>query len=1640
MARIASVIRRIIQFGKSIIININLDERSSEYFSSKSDSAVIPKNLSPEVPSPKKVVLSSHDKDEFVSPKNTSLNLEEELRGLRLATYRGHKLRYKPLLLLATCHLIDSGQIPENKIFLTTHLEELYEQIALSVGYVKTDNIGLPYFHLRTSSFWCHKVFPGKEQLYKNHPRLGRSRSILQQTIEYAFIHPHYFDLFFNEYSRRKIQQILLESFFSEAEKKAIQKIFQTQPQPGSPPLHSEIKPEIKSETVDQTLLPHDEIGTPDQDQQILQPEVDPEPCREKTEAIHPETGHLEGEGEIKTEESHIKPEFAEELEDLTTKYDRENQNLNLFNLGQDDKVSPQISMRELSRRGKGTSQILSRPTASVIKRESDPSTKKPKKKRDIFYFDFYPIPEIKSEILNEFLERGEKGTLKEMVGIDPIKFEEFLLNAFKMYEFIGELPFSQETFNFIREVICHNYILGSKREIRGVPAALFVSSMVFCARYSEEDARKFWQPYADLVWQTDPTQYFQHICRKHYLQSRDFLLDHFDLAFPALRTGEVVKPIYYQAVIPNYLQSTFAQWLISNFEQVLQFSTENLPSVLQKDISLNYMPKGFKNFVTGSDTREAAAKLITQLSNAIKLFQTTEQFEAVASIMDSPIERSLWKEIYQELIKKGIALVEKVRSYTAKLDWVWDIETNDLGLQLSQVRSHKGEKPDLIIWASKDNERLIIEDNIFDVDLWPLENGDWELETKIIHEFGDLDGELFVLSEQFNLEELVSGQEQQIIFRQSIPAFPEDNIFIFIPSKGMIARSKEQINVNGNWIIFSKEEFDIRGRGHQSVNLINSVVQIPPLLRKAGFQYGKQYQLILPIDFKTPSGTVEFDQPGSAYILEAELMGEKQIEHLSPRVQPIFKSKDIRIQTLANFPTKNFQRIWFSIHRGNKFRQSISLDELQKQNLLNANLDQFSIGLSPYINESGSYSIYILHNLQNLLETPLEFAFLPDFDINGPEANKCYSPEHPAVINTSGIIGDYIVLPVGEKVKVEKTTTGIRLVMREMRRPEARFSLQWDGNNVQICYDIERVTAWIDGCGDKHNVIENQTEDLFLHVRGNPNESFNWIVNDSQFRRDIYLNAKGEFDETLDKSILRDILKQSGFINTEISILIRKHSWPLFTFTKIPKVIITEIVYKKPNIIITLEQEKPLAGTYKLQVRNATDPMKTFVIGVENKLQKQHTYRNNLEPGLYILEIFNQDVVITKSTKFEVPAEKKQEELPAYDKIQIKSFHEYTVGEMYGCLSASPHTFLSLRNQEVRNILPILEQLKVVNDENTWINLGEKFDYKFKVLLPCWAVLNHPLRVITERHRKIFHIFPQKALYGGNFGKGYMKAKFPDGSIKLYAAWSTKNNQTKIWLKKTEKNNASRFYDLDEGEMLPCYQCIDCGEIIPPKAMNFNNWPPKIIMDHKQKELRPVHKQFADVGNFESIQVGIQQYRGDYLDYVDTPLSIINNDFFFDLLEGKQEIKIGEMSRPINIDTSQDYEMAISEVVSNHSETIHKFKLKQILGKQDLFKNIESTFAELSSEVQAFNAFFRLYQRFKVPNILASLPKRILLLAMLLRYKAHHPKDYKSFIQHVQTDENEIAKTTQLAMTSCPKLMEWSIFWAEVFFHHTAS
>jgi hypothetical protein len=1575
-------------------------------------------------------------------------------RGPNWSAKTKRQAPHKPLLLLSILDLFAKGQITKNLIEISSDLIELFTAYWNIVVPERSGQIALPFFHLKSSDFWHLIALPGQEAVLKVSRRMD-SLSSLQKMVYGAKLDENLFELLKIQEKREELRAVLIHTYFASDlhqtlhEQGQLTKEADSYSQQPLEPAREDVVIEEPREKIEDEVLDTDEDQIESQPKyekieledsvstkELINGDIEEPELVEENQKLIKLVGSEEeeifdfrqAEEEIVVVTNHFFDEliddddfsesdnFDEDDDFIELAVDRVDQHIEEG--GSEDTDQPQVTRFEEKHRGR------------------EISRRKVVRKRKLFYYEIHPIPVLDDLNIDKLIIFAEEGMLKSEFGYDCQRFEVFLLNIFRRYDFIGEIPFGRKSFEYLCELIQKRYIKNSHIKIYQVPPAMFVTSMVFCARYSEEEARNFWKPYSRIVWRKEISQHFQNVCRKHFVVCKEFLQEKYNFLFPIIKTGDVVRPVYHQAVIPYYLQSNFAEWLVDHFEKILEFSTDVLPAVLNEEKSLDYVPPRLRNFVQQAETSDTAAKLIQQMAKAIKLFQSTEQFEAVNSVMSSPIERSLWREIYQELIEQQLQL-ETIRKYTPRLEWVWDLELNELHLKLSQVRSSKDEKPNLIVWAGKGSKDLRNEEILLDIHPWQLSSGDWELEPEIITDKGDPNGKIYVLSEEYDFEKSLESQDDHIIFGKDLPEINQDTVFFYISTNRSVARIKEIIHINGNWIVLSKDHIEIID--YEKSICANEDLYIPALLRESGYQFAKKYSIKLPVILQTKSDEIEFEEPQSTFVVQAELLGKKQIEGLSNNVQPIFQTPNVILQLDAEFTETELARTWVSIHKGGMFLNSVSLAELQKRKLIYKR-NRYFITLKEFVNDPGSYSVNILYDLQLLLEENLRFAYLPNVTISGPDPNICYSPAYPLKIALSGVDKSRVKTGIEERVKFEQNDEGIQLLWKELRLPEVRFSIQWEGNNINFSWEINRVSAWIDGGGDKDNIIAGQEDNVILNARGNSKEEIVWFIRDTNHRRRINLDFQGVYCRGLNQSALRDLLRNSDLIQSHVAISIREHTWDVFTYNKIPSLNIKSVSYEKPHLTILLSQSEILRGDFTIQIKDKNKPISPLKIFRVDFLEEKSQFDIDLVPGKYQAEILLGDEILAVSQ--EIIVSKPTVEVVEIPKIYIliSKGEKFTPQELFETVSSSRKAIQEIPENKQSNLISILKQLVTVNCRDTWVT-QDKWDEGLKRLLPSWAVLKYPLRFQTQEHRKIFHIFPQQVVFGAKAGKGYMAAKMGLDQVKIYAAWNTDfdNNKTSIWLKFPQVDSIERFCDLDEYDLWPGYQCIDCGIIVGSRRGTYLQLSPQTVKFHMHNKSRSIQDQFINVDD-KPIEGQVSQYQEKILNHCYWPNEVVGNNYFNDLDSGKIRPLQGDINIPVGVFKPIDYYIAISEAFQNYRKPKSQIYIKQIIAKDTLFKDIKDFVFKKKDEVPAFSAALRLEQQILSGKQLYLLPKNVLLLSTILRLKAYNFQLYEEILTRDNSLENEIVNLTFQTMKSCPKLLEWSIAWTEIFFNHAIS
>lgn len=134
--------------------------------------------------------------------------LKLEIGTLRRGSKAGHSRPHKLAMLLAVLDMIDASGKFDNRIAFDANLIQHFE---LQFNLYKTkDDLcqpAPPFFHLRSSSFWKHKVTPGKEAVYAKTSTSGGGRKRIDDLIEYAYIAETALPVFVEKTTRAELRR-----------------------------------------------------------------------------------------------------------------------------------------------------------------------------------------------------------------------------------------------------------------------------------------------------------------------------------------------------------------------------------------------------------------------------------------------------------------------------------------------------------------------------------------------------------------------------------------------------------------------------------------------------------------------------------------------------------------------------------------------------------------------------------------------------------------------------------------------------------------------------------------------------------------------------------------------------------------------------------------------------------------------------------------------------------------------------------------------------------------------------------------------------------------------------------------------------------------------------------------------------------------------------------------------------------------------------------------------------------------------------------------------------------------------------------------------------------------------------------------
>lgn len=151
--------------------------------------------------------------DDYValSMQEKLVALKKEIQRIQRDITHGHKKPHKLVMLLAVLDLFDKRIVTENKIPFDDNLSESFSNL---FNLIRIDGDwnqpAPPFFHLRTSSFWKHKIKDGREAQYSKLATSGGGSKRIEENIDYAYLSDDVYALFSDGIIRQDIREFLI--------------------------------------------------------------------------------------------------------------------------------------------------------------------------------------------------------------------------------------------------------------------------------------------------------------------------------------------------------------------------------------------------------------------------------------------------------------------------------------------------------------------------------------------------------------------------------------------------------------------------------------------------------------------------------------------------------------------------------------------------------------------------------------------------------------------------------------------------------------------------------------------------------------------------------------------------------------------------------------------------------------------------------------------------------------------------------------------------------------------------------------------------------------------------------------------------------------------------------------------------------------------------------------------------------------------------------------------------------------------------------------------------------------------------------------------------------------------------------------
>jgi hypothetical protein len=1217
------------------------------------------------------------------------------------------------------------------------------------------------------------------------------------------------------------------------------------------------------------------------------------------------------------------------------------------------------------------------------------------------------------------------------MPGSRLYEWELKLRAQFKQVAWIGQIVLSEADFNDL----CQAIQLGAQKRPSRVPAAVFITTLVFAARYAQQNADEFWQPYLRAVWNQSYSQTSMLRCRERFRAVVPYLQNTYGFVFPRQRKGDLVAPIYRHALLPRYVHDDLARWLQEQWQEIMLLADapDLLITELRESRTLDYLPQRLQTFLRHKDTEATAVAIIRNMAAAISLYvKEGETIEAISELLAGvPIEQELWREIAQIFADTEQIHSSSARRTKARLTWVWSLFDDEMALRVQNIilpaDSDLAGEPDRLVWLESANDDPLRATIEVAVAPWRMNTGEREINDVFIAEpDGPLTGQVLLLTDM-----------DEIAVRLAVPPFPTARVQFFrLFQRDAYGIPVEPAQVtDGEWLVCATQPLTLLDETGEEMEPDATLAVPYPL--KSHYQWAARLTLQLPV--KLLMGTAVWGElnreSATLRVGRPLLLGANQIVGLSSALPPTFADRQITF-VLAHPEPQLLKEASLWLRGQSDWKKQLTLAELLADGIAERIGTDLHIHLSQIIPEKADlYQLELRASLQPLLPSPLQFAVVPGLAVESPPTDQLYTPANPPRVILSGI--DESVLIRREGVQVDQLPDGRLAVVWHDLRHEPSLTLNFDRINISLAWALPHFMAWVEPKPARPFLTMTEFQDAVLHAVGTKTAvtEFRLFIPGQRYRS--FPLGNGRYATPIGQSQLYDMVKLAEEQPVRVQVQVGEQTWQLLEVRHQPELTAVHLEYDPRERVIHFDTGLQTAweGNGRFLAESLTNP---FVPPVELK------QISSLEPVCQLpAHTLLQDAYLLRLELDGVPLPLDQNTMhftigpPVRLRAQTGPLvQDIRSGQLIPTLQAEDFILLWAENAEqgmtdltattlyqlatipttalenfdfphLRKLWRPLEQLKAVANQSQWIT-----DNGY---LPAWIVLDQPVILHLFKQETPLNVYPIKTGRGGREGYGY--GVWPISSAKnapkktVLVQWHDVINMhayVQIGVIPDKKN--VNWMTIQLTDTYPLYRCVRCGQMEIVEA-------PILSQTLRQSHFHgpPTKENAANLRNITHPQTNHDRLKAK-------------------LILNRQRASLATMYaiHEVRVNSAATY---LPEPIIKTPYPVNAARHKQL----SLILREIKRLGTASDALPYWASAFCLLDDWQKKQSVSLFGQMAFALGALLRAAARHPKPYHRLLNEAALSEKDVQELLQNLNNQSPEHVQWGLTWAELLMQHSS-